>query len=52
MDTAALDAIAVHVHVEQDAHGGFSVYQELLDALSVDGPTRSVQDPSGQRMRV
>ena len=32
MDLAALDAIDVHVHVEQDSHGCFSVDQELLDA--------------------
>jgi uncharacterized protein len=32
IDLAALDAIDVHVHVEQDAHGCFSLDQELLDA--------------------
>ena len=32
MDTAALDAIDVHVHVEQDSHGCFALDQELLDA--------------------
>src|SRR3954451_19284821 len=32
MDLDALDAIDVHVHVEQDSHGCFSVDQELLDA--------------------
>src|SRR3954462_551483 len=32
MDLAALDAIDVHVHVEQDSHGCFSPDQELLDA--------------------
>src|SRR3954463_11045683 len=32
MDLAALDAIDVHVHVEQDSHGCFSLDQELLDA--------------------
>lgn len=32
MDLAALNAIDVHVHVEQDAHGCFSLDQELLDA--------------------
>src|SRR3712207_9424701 len=32
MDLAALDAIDVHVHVEQDAHGCFSLDQELMDA--------------------
>ena len=32
MDLAALDAIDVHVHVEQDAHGCFALDQELLDA--------------------
>ncbi len=32
MDIAALDAIDVHVHVEQDAHGCLSLDQELMDA--------------------
>jgi predicted TIM-barrel fold metal-dependent hydrolase len=32
MDLDQLDAIDVHVHVEQDSHGCFSVDQELLDA--------------------
>ena len=32
MDLAALDAIDVHVHVEQDGHGCFSLDQELMDA--------------------
>ncbi len=32
LDPAALDAIDVHVHVEQDAHGCFSLDQELMDA--------------------
>src|SRR3712207_9033511 len=32
MDPATLDAIDVHVHVEQDAHGCFSLDQELMDA--------------------
>ena len=32
MDLAALDAIDVHVHVEQDSHGCFALDQELLDA--------------------
>ena len=32
MDLAALDAIDVHVHVEQDSHGCFSLDQELMDA--------------------
>ena len=32
MDLAALDAIDVHVHVEQDAHGCFALDQELLNA--------------------
>lgn len=32
MDITALDAIDVHVHVEQDGHGCFSLDQELLDA--------------------
>ena len=32
MDLDALDAIDVHVHVEQDGHGCFSLDQELLDA--------------------
>jgi uncharacterized protein len=32
MDLTALDAIDVHVHVEQDAHGCFSLDQELMDA--------------------
>lgn len=32
MDISALDAIDVHVHVEQDGHGCFSLDQELLDA--------------------
>jgi predicted TIM-barrel fold metal-dependent hydrolase len=31
-DLAALDAIDVHVHVEQDSHGCFALDQELLDA--------------------
>jgi uncharacterized protein len=32
LDLDALDAIDVHVHVEQDAHGRFSLDQELMDA--------------------
>jgi uncharacterized protein len=32
MDLAALDAIDVHVHVEQDSQGCFSLDQELMDA--------------------
>jgi predicted TIM-barrel fold metal-dependent hydrolase len=32
VDVQALTAIDVHVHVEQDAHGHFSLDQELLDA--------------------
>jgi predicted TIM-barrel fold metal-dependent hydrolase len=32
MDLEALDAIDVHVHVEQDGHGCFSLDQELMDA--------------------
>jgi uncharacterized protein len=32
IDLTALDAIDVHVHVEQDTHGCFSLDQELLDA--------------------
>jgi uncharacterized protein len=32
LDPAALDAIDVHVHVEQDGHGCLSLDQELLDA--------------------
>ena len=32
MDLVALDAIDVHVHVEQDRHGCFALDQELLDA--------------------
>lgn len=32
MDIAALDAIDVHVHVEQDGHGCLSLDQELVDA--------------------
>ncbi len=32
LDLAALDAIDVHVHVEQDSHGCFALDQELLDA--------------------
>jgi uncharacterized protein len=32
MDVDSLDAIDVHVHVEQDGHGCFSLDQELLDA--------------------
>ena len=32
MDLAALDAIDVHVHVEQDSHGCYALDQELLDA--------------------
>ncbi|GAA1278371.1 4-hydroxyphenyl-beta-ketoacyl-CoA hydrolase [Pseudonocardia aurantiaca] len=32
MDIAALDAIDVHVHVEQDSRGCFALDQELLDA--------------------
>jgi predicted TIM-barrel fold metal-dependent hydrolase len=32
MDLAALDAIDVHVHVEQDSHGRLSLDQELMDA--------------------
>jgi predicted TIM-barrel fold metal-dependent hydrolase len=32
MDLAAVEAIDVHVHVEQDSHGCFALDQELLDA--------------------
>ncbi len=32
MDLEMLDAIDVHVHVEQDGHGCFSLDQELMDA--------------------
>jgi predicted TIM-barrel fold metal-dependent hydrolase len=32
MDVTALDAIDMHVHVEQDGHGCFSLDQELMDA--------------------
>jgi predicted TIM-barrel fold metal-dependent hydrolase len=32
MDLDQLDAIDVHVHVEQDSHGCFALDQELLDA--------------------
>jgi uncharacterized protein len=32
MDLDALDAIDVHVHVEQDGHGCYALDQELLDA--------------------
>jgi len=32
MDLNMLDAIDVHVHVEQDSHGCFALDQELLDA--------------------
>jgi uncharacterized protein len=32
LDLSALDAIDVHVHVEQDGHGCFALDQELLDA--------------------
>ncbi len=32
LDLASLDAIDVHVHVEQDNHGCFALDQELLDA--------------------
>ena len=32
LDLSALDAIDVHVHVEQDSHGCFALDQELLDA--------------------
>src|SRR5918997_2347678 len=32
MDLDALDAIDVHVHVEQDSHGCYALDQELLDA--------------------
>jgi predicted TIM-barrel fold metal-dependent hydrolase len=32
LDLATLDAIDVHVHVEQDSHGCFALDQELLDA--------------------
>nr|WP_275888169.1 amidohydrolase family protein [Nonomuraea lactucae] len=32
MDLTAFDAIDVHVHVEQDGHGCYSLDQELLDA--------------------
>lgn len=32
LDLDALDAIDVHVHVEQDGHGCFALDQELLDA--------------------
>ena len=36
IDPAALDAIDVHVHVEQDGHGCFALDQELLDAMPVE----------------
>jgi predicted TIM-barrel fold metal-dependent hydrolase len=32
LDIPALDAIDVHVHVEQDSHGCFALDQELMDA--------------------
>jgi hypothetical protein len=32
MDVAAVEAIDVHVHVEQDGHGCFALDEELLDA--------------------
>ena len=32
MDLAKLAAIDMHVHVEQDDHGRFSLDRELLDA--------------------
>ncbi|MCF2531019.1 4-hydroxyphenyl-beta-ketoacyl-CoA hydrolase [Yinghuangia soli] len=32
MDLSAIDAIDVHVHVEQDGHGCYALDQELLDA--------------------
>ena len=32
MDIDSLDAIDMHVHVEQDSHGRFALDQELLDA--------------------
>jgi predicted TIM-barrel fold metal-dependent hydrolase len=32
MDLDALDAIDVHVHVEQDSHGRYALDQDLLDA--------------------
>ena len=32
LDLSGLDAIDVHVHVEQDRHGCFALDQELLDA--------------------
>jgi uncharacterized protein len=32
MDLDALDAIDVHVHVEQDRHGNYALDQDLLDA--------------------
>jgi uncharacterized protein len=32
LELAALDAIDVHVHVEQDSHGCFALDQELLEA--------------------
>jgi predicted TIM-barrel fold metal-dependent hydrolase len=32
LDLANLDAIDVHVHVEQDSHGCFALDQELMDA--------------------
>src|SRR4051795_1961625 len=42
MDPAALDAIDVHVHVEQDGHGCFALDQELLVASAKD--VRADQD--------
>ncbi|MFC4468749.1 hypothetical protein ACFPH6_30170 [Streptomyces xiangluensis] len=32
MELTTLDAIDVHVHVEQDAHGCYSLDDELMDA--------------------
>jgi predicted TIM-barrel fold metal-dependent hydrolase len=34
LDLAALDAIDVHVHVEQDSHGCFALDQEMLEAIA------------------
>src|SRR4029450_13481668 len=36
MDLDALDAIDVHVHVEQDSHGCYALDPELLDASGTD----------------
>jgi predicted TIM-barrel fold metal-dependent hydrolase len=46
VDLDKLDAIDVHVHVEQDSHGRFSLDQELLDASAKYFRTDQDRTPS------